>query len=204
MGASEADRGVHAGDAAYFLDVLRSRHSVAPKRLIAPGPSTAQLAAIVSAGFSAPDHCLLRPWRFVGIPNGKRAALGELFAHEKREWQPDAPEVEIEAERLRALNAPTLLAVLIEIVADHPKVPVEEQYISLGAAIENILLAAHALGFGAMLTSGRKVRSPLLRQAFCRAPSQHLVGFISIGTAASPPKSRTPMELADYFTEWRW
>lgn len=65
--------------------------------------------------------------------------------------------MEIEAERLRALNAPILPAVLIKIAADHPKVPVEEQYVSLGAAVENILLAAHALGFGAMLTSGRKV-----------------------------------------------
>src|SRR5690606_14693091 len=111
-------------------------------------------------------------------------------AEEKRQFQPDATEAEVEAERERAFNAPTLLAVLIDITTDVPKVPVHEQYISLGAAVGNVLLAAHALGYGAMLTSGRKIESPILQKAFCRSPRQRLVGFLSIGTPTRAAKPR--------------
>ncbi|HJV59715.1 MAG TPA: nitroreductase family protein [Albitalea sp.] len=36
--------------------------------------------------------------------------------------------------------------------------------VSMGAAIQNMLLGAHALGFGGGLTSGRAMSSPRLRQ----------------------------------------
>jgi nitroreductase len=117
----------HAGTCA-ILEVLRARRSVAPKRLIAPGPSPEALAAIIAAGLTAPDHCLLRPWYYVRIPDAKRAELGRLFAEEKRQHQPGASQDDVEKERARAFNAPTLVAVLLEIATDHAKVPVHEQY----------------------------------------------------------------------------
>lgn len=189
------------GVAAVF-DFLNSRRSIAPKRLTAPGPSPEELAMIVATGLTAPDHCQLRPWRFRRVPDTRRADLADLFAEEKRQFQPDATEAEVEAERERAFNAPALVAVLIDVTVDVPKVPVHEQYISLGAAVGNILLAAHALGYGAMLTSGRKIESPLLQKAFCSRPRQRLIGFLSIGTPTRAAKPRTPVALADHLADW--
>lgn len=186
-----------------FLDVLVSRRSVAPKRLCAPGPSQRELQQIVSAALTAPDHGRLRPWRFRLVAEEQRAALGELFAREKAQAEASAAPEAIEKERSRAFNAPTLLAVLLEARRDHPTVPLHEQYMSLGAAVQNMLLAAHALGYGAMMTSGRKLASNLLQFAFCVREGQSLVGFVSIGTAGAPPKPREPAPLCDHFGDWR-
>lgn len=187
---------------AAFLKTVSSRRSIGPKRLIAPGPSRDELDAIISAGLTAPDHCLLRPWRFLRIPDARRVALADLFAQEKRLTHPGATDLEVETERVRAFNAPTLIAIVIVLTENFPKVPIHEQYISLGAAVENILLAAHALGFGAIMTSGRKIESPLLQSAFCRTPSERLIGFLSIGTPTRAPKTRIPAVLGDHFADW--
>lgn len=189
-------------DAAAFLEILRSRRSIGPKRLVAPGPTSDQLAEIIAAGLTAPDHGLLRPWRFIRIPDAKRPVLAELFAEEKRLAHPDATETEIETERARAFNAPVVIAVMSVLTENLPKVPIHEQYISLGAAVQNILLAAHALGFGAIMTSGRKIEAALLQDAFRRTSSERLVGFLSIGTPTRPPKARVPVALGDCFTDW--
>ncbi len=185
-----------------FLSLICSRRSVAPRRLIAPGPSPDELTTIIATGLTAPDHCLLRPWHFAEIPDERRARLGQIFAEEKRSHQTDASDDEIEKERSRAFNAPTLVAVLLDVAHDHAKVPVHEQYMSLGASVQNILLAAHAMGYGAMLTSGRKALSPMLQQAFCELPSRRLVGFISIGTPSASPKPRTAVVLERHFSRW--
>lgn len=189
-------------DAAAFLEIVHSRRSIGPKRLTAPGPTPDQLTEIIAAGLTAPDHCLLRPWRFVRIPDAKRTALADLFAEEKRLTHPGATDAEIEAERARAFNAPVLIAVMIVLTENFPKVPVHEQYISLGAAVQNILLAAHALGFGAILTSGRKIEASMLQDAFRETPCERLVGFLSLGTPTRPPKTRLPATLHDHFTDW--
>lgn len=185
-----------------MLDLIRERRSIAPKRLIPPGPEGEELNAIVAAALTAPDHCALRPWRFVRVTDEQRVALGDLFAREKVMHEPGATESEIEKERGRAHNAPALIAVLLERMDDHPTTPVSEQLVSLGAAVQNILLAAHARGYGAMMTSGRKVRSGIVRDAFCRRPNQQLVGFISIGTPSGPPRPRREAALDEHFTVW--
>lgn len=197
----DQDQTVHA-DATAFLEVLGSRRSIGPKRLAAPGPTQDQLVEIIAAGLTAPDHGLLRPWRFVRVPDAKRPALAELFAEEKRQAHPGATDAEIETERARAFNAPALIAVMIVLTENYPKVPVHEQYISLGAAVQNILLAAHALGFGAIMTSGRKIETLTLQNAFRRTPSERLVGFLSIGTPVRLPKERVPAKLDDHFSDW--
>lgn len=186
-----------------LVDLLHSRRSVAPKRLAAPGPDEAALREIIGAALTAPDHCGLRPWKFLLVSTGQRERLGDLFAREKLEHEPGACAEDVDKERARAHNAPTLIAVLLEKVEGHPKVPVSEQLVSLGAAVQNLLLAAHAKGFGAMLTSGRKVASPMIQSAFCANPSQMLIGFISIGTPTEMPRPRRETHIEAHFDVWK-
>ena len=47
--------------------LLAARRHVGLRRLVAPGPDDAALARILGAAAQAPDHGLLRPWRFVQI-----------------------------------------------------------------------------------------------------------------------------------------
>jgi len=199
---AEFDTYASSGSATDFLTVLQSRRSTAPKRLVPPGPTRKEVARIVQAGLTAPDHGMLRPWKFLFVSRKKRELLGELFATEKRQYMPDASAEDIEKERVRAFNAPALIAVLLNPYPDHPRATIVDQYLSLGAAIQNILLAAHSMGYGAMMTSGRKIGSALLQNAFSPTGAQQLVGFISIGTPSSAPKPRDLPCLNEHFRDW--
>ena len=98
---------------------------------------------------------------------------------------PNACNAVIEAEGARALSGPVLLAIIATIQNDHLDIPPHEQWISVGAALQNILLAAEALGFAAKMVSGRRVRSPVLRSAFRLTENEHLVGLVMFGTASA-------------------
>ena len=84
-------------------------------------------------------------------------------------------------ERARSLGVPVTVAVAVRIDAGHPLAPPHEQWIAVGGAIANFLNAAHALGYGGKLLSGRKVRLPAVQAAFCE-PGETLVGWIVLGT----------------------
>jgi nitroreductase len=55
--------------------LMSSRQTVLPKRLVAPGPGAAELEQLFQAAAAAPDHDLINPWRFLIIPSHKRADL---------------------------------------------------------------------------------------------------------------------------------
>lgn len=186
------------------LALVCSRQSVAPRRLVSPGPSGDALAAIVAAAGSAPDHGALQPFRVIHVADASRDRLADVFVAAKRQRQPDAAKAVLDREREKALNAPTLLVACARLRADTTAVPVAEQLISVGAAIQNMLLAAHALGFGAILLSGEKTRQPLVRDAFGLGSAELLVGFISIGSiaAASPLPAKRRPAVASYFSTW--
>lgn len=187
---------------AFVIQQILSRKSVSPKHLHEPGPSGAEIELILQAALTAPDHCNLRAWRAVVIPPSRRGKLADVFETAKREECPAATGEDLEKARQKAWNGPALLAILLTPTEDHTQVTVEEQYIALGAALQNMLLAAEALGYGAMITSGRKTRSRALRNAFVRTPKENLVAFVTIGTRASLPKVRTPVSANSYLSCW--
>ena len=60
-------------------ELMQSRQTILPKRLLAPGPNPCQLNRILSAAATAPDHGQLVPWRFVLVPLSARVRLADSF-----------------------------------------------------------------------------------------------------------------------------
>ncbi|MDA5192856.1 nitroreductase family protein [Govanella unica] len=176
-----------------LADIL-NRTSVSAKRLLAPGPTADELEKIVTAGLTAPDHGGLRPWRFIHIPDERRAALADIFAA----IASDEPE----RARAKALNAPCLIAVVARLQPDNPKVPVREQYASVGAAITQMLLAANILGFGAIMLSGARCTDPRLLAALGLRGNEELMGFLSVGTVDGPVKPKPRPPLGNHLSVW--
>lgn len=94
--------------------LMASRQTVLPKRLVAPGPDAAELAQLFQAAAAAPDHDLINPWRFLIIPEHKRADLGDLFAAALLERDPSASTEQLEQARDKALRAPLLMLLIVE------------------------------------------------------------------------------------------
>ena len=111
-----------------------------------------------------------------------RHRLGEVFADALRRRQPDAADAALEQERRRPLRAPLLIAVAAKLDPQHAKIPEIEQILSTGAAVQNILLAAHAQGFGAKWLTGANAYDEHVKAALGLAADDRLVGFVHIGT----------------------
>ncbi|MDE2305035.1 MAG: nitroreductase family protein, partial [Gammaproteobacteria bacterium] len=80
------------------------------------------------------------------------------------------------------LRSPCLVVVGCVIRRDQPKVPEVEQLLAAGAAVQNLCLAAHALGYGAMWKTGPAAYEPEVKQAVGLAPQDHLVAILHLGT----------------------
>ena len=185
------------------LEAILTRQSVAPAFLREPGPEDAALERILAAGACAPDHGKLRPWRFIVIRGQARERLGEVFAAALLQRQPDAPAAAIEQERTRPLRAPLLIGVAARVAPEHPKIPEIEQILSTAAAAQNMLIAAHAQGFGAKWLTGVNAYDEHVRDALGLAPDDRLIGFIHIGTVDGSPPAVPHADAREHTVEWR-
>ena len=173
---------------------------VSAKALSEPGPTDSQIAALLEAGACAPDHGRLRPWRFLVVRGKAREELGDLFATVTRARQADATEDALERERRKPLRAP-LIVIVAAVLTAQSKIPEIEQLLSVGAAAQNILLAAHGLGFGAIWRTGETAYDPQIVEGLGLPREARIVGFLYIGSSASPPIARRPTSEANA-TEW--
>ena len=128
------------------LSHLLSRRSVSPKRLVEPGPTRSALNSLIGVALRGPDHGSLVPWRVIEFPRDVRPALARLFVEEKLRRSPNAGTEDLERARDHATHSPTLLAFVFA-PRQHREVPIEEQWLAAGAALGNLLMAAHASGF---------------------------------------------------------
>lgn len=174
---------------------LLERRSISPKRLAGPGPDDEAIDLMIQAALCAPDHGGLHPWRVLVFAPEQRAQLAELFAQEKLRRDPLAPAEDLRRAREHATRSPVLLGF---IVAPQPRtrVPEREQTLAAGAALGNLLNAAHQLGYGAILLSGERCYDRVLATALGLSPTESLAGFISLGSVihAPPPRKPTPPE----------
>ena len=134
-----------------FIDLLHRRVSCG--QLEAPAPAEWQLDAMFKAAFRAADHAQLRPWRFLVIEGEGLDKLGAIFVQAEEA----AGKMLDEKARKKALAKPRrapMIVVAIETTKPHDKVPEIEQILSAGAAVQNMLNAAFALGVGAMAGAG--------------------------------------------------
>jgi nitroreductase len=181
---------------AWVGDLIHGRQTVLPKRLVAPGPDAAQQRALFEAAAAAPDHEQRLPWRFVVVPDAQRARLAEAFAQALLDRDAGATPAQVAAARDKAYRAPFLALAVVRLDdADHD-VPAAERYVSLGCALQNLLLAAHAQGFGSALTSGQALRSARLHALFALGTEERAVCFVNVGTVAQarPRRARPAPE----------
>jgi len=100
------------------------------------------------------------------------------------------------------LRAPLVIAVVSR-VTKNPAAPEWEQVLSAGAACQNLIVAATALGYGAQWITEWYAYSNGVRQALHLADNERVAGFVYIGTAKEKPDERDRPELADIVTSWR-
>jgi nitroreductase len=160
------------------LEAILTRHSISkvksdqvPRKVI---------EELLHVAVQAPNHYQVRPWRFVVLMGKSRQSLGEVMAQSLKQQHPDLLDAALEKERAKPLRAPVLIAVGVDKSID-PRVLETENICSVAAAVENLLLAAHAEGLGAMWRTGPAARDPQVKKFLGFEPDQELLSFVYIG-----------------------
>ncbi len=174
---------------------------VSPTEIGDPAPDDETLRKIVAAALRAPDHGRLHPWRFISIRGDGRRRLGGIFASALQRRDPKATPEILERESQKPLRGPLLL-VAVARIAEPSKIPAVEQLLSVGAAAQNIMLASHALGFGAMWKTGDAAYDASVKEALGLEASEAIAGLIYIGTPKAAPKPPVPLDPADFIRNW--
>ena len=182
------------------MELLSSRRSVG--KLVEPAPDQATLDRVLDAALRAPDHGALRPWRVVLIRGDARRALGDLFAETLARHKPDATPEELDDARRKAARSPLVIAVAC-VVGSTAKIPEVEQLLSAGAVMHGLLLGFQAEGFGAVWKTGKNAYDPAVKARFGLRPTDHLVGFLYVGSVGVEPPAVPRPTRANHVVEWK-
>ena len=163
-----------------LFDAIASRSMA--KQLSGPGPTAEQIARLLEAANRAPDHGRLKPWRFVPVNGAERETFANAVAEARRDQIPAFTDEQMEIEREKIRRSPSILVAGCVVRKDIPKVPEIEQLIAVGAAVENLMLAANDLGIGAMWKTGPAAYSARVKAAVGLAADDHIVAIVHLGT----------------------
>ena len=182
--------------------LMATRRSGKARDLTAPGPDAAQLERILTAATRVPDHGKLAPWRFVVVPQGKRADFARLLQDAYAARAETVGRLAQEAVEQFAYQAPCLI-VALSTPAHASHIPIWEQELSAGAACQNLAIAAHAEGFVANWLSGWAAYSDKVLAAFGGGRDARIAGFFFIGTPSRELDERPRPALDAVVTEWQ-
>src|ERR1700732_145965 len=184
------------------IALLRTRRSLKPVELVAPGPSPADLDTLLTIASRVPDHGKLAPWRFIVFEGEPRLKAGEAIVAAFVAKYPDSKPEQIEFERERLARAPLVIAGVSR-AAPHVKIPQWEQMLSSGAAAMSLVIAAHALGFGATWITEWYAYDRSVLDALGLAPHEEIAGFVPTGPPTQTPEDRPRPALADIVTRFK-
>jgi len=195
-----------AGQAAEnaIMGALRARRS---SGRVKPDPlPRALIERVIEAATWAPNHHRTEPWRFVVVAGEARKRLAEVMvaslAGRLDEREDERAAALLEKERNKPLRAPALVAVAALPTDDARAVEVEE-VAAVAAAVQNMLLAAEALGLGAIWRTGDPAYDPNVKRFLGLPADAHLLAFVYLGYPEhAPPRVRPGDGDIGRFTSW--
>jgi nitroreductase len=179
------------------LDAILTRRSV--PQVTDRVPERRTVERLLEAAVRAPTHHLTQPWRFVVLAGEERDRLGRAWASGVERAGKDSSGIVA-----KALRAPLIVSVIERPKVHLPKVVEIEEHYATGAALQNILLAAHDMGLGAMLRTGPACAMPEVRKALRVHEGELIAGFVYLGYPVdSTERPLTRRTAAAELTEWR-
>jgi nitroreductase len=183
----------------HVADAIRERCSV--KRFTDAPVSREQIESLLAAAVLAPNHRLTEPWRFYVLGPNARDAYGRVLGGRKAKKiaDPVAAQATIEtvASEHRALPAMIVVAMAVN---SNPEIA-EEDYAAAMMAIQNLSLAAVAMGLGTAIKTGAVMTDPSARAAVGVREDERIVAIVNVGVPAELPAPK-PRKAAATHTIW--
>jgi nitroreductase len=172
-----------------LFDAIRNRRSVGKVK-----PDSIEkevIEQLLEAGTWAPNHHHTEPWKFFVLTGDGRKPLGRTLAEIAKEKMEnpttDDNQLLLKKAEEKALRAPVIITVAAS-PSEEPKVEYIEEIGAVNAAIQNMLLAAHALGLGAVWRTGKPCYHPKMKELFGLKGKEEVLGFIYVGYPDMPER----------------
>jgi nitroreductase len=180
-----------------LFEAIRNRRSIGK---VKPDPVDKELISkMLEAATWAPNHHHTEPWKFFVLTEEGRKPLGRILAKIAEETMGDQTESErqlfLKKQEEKVLRAPVIITVTVT-PSSNPRVEPIEEFGAVSAATQNMLLAAHALGLGAVWRTGKPCYHPKMKKLFGLGENGAVLGFIYVGYPDLPERKigRVPFE----------
>jgi nitroreductase len=187
------------------VEAIRTRRSYG--RMTQDRPPREVIERILDAAVCAPNHYLTAPWRFIVLTGEARELLGRAQQVALRQTfsGPDAPEhrAALEKELAKPLRSPVVVVVAVEKSTLEKAVWLED-VCATAAAVQNLLLAAHAEGLAAIWRTGETAYSPEVKEALHLSADAQVLGVVYLGypDRSQPPAARPPRTAPARWLGW--
>jgi nitroreductase len=207
-----------------FLDLSLSRRSI--RKFEEREIPDQDLEYFIQAAVSAPSGCNSQCWRFIAVKDRETITRIETAVIQKTEAVLAVKRHELTAEYLTAKRKaagffakaplaiavfmtkakffdPILIAALKEQGYDEEniiKLYANYDLLSVGAAIQNMLLAIHEKGYGACWMNEPAIAGAEINRILGVPPDERFISLIPVGYPAYTPRTKAMKNLAEVFS----
>jgi nitroreductase len=168
------------------MEAIRNRRTIGKSTGDVPRETIREL---IEAATWAPNHKLTQPWRFVVLAGSARERLGEVWGNAAAAAaDPAVRDAVREGEAKKLLRSPVVIVASTR--TDENPVMAEEDLTATAAAVQNLLLAAHANGLSAAWKTGKIVYSDPVKAFLGLDPTDRIVAFVYLGAVAKEEPAR--------------
>ncbi|HET8650911.1 MAG TPA: nitroreductase [Gemmatimonadales bacterium] len=159
------------------------------------------IEVLLDAFVQAPNHRMTQPWRFYVLGPKARRAYGEALGARKARKVDDPEAARAVVEKVAAAEAALPAAIAVSMTLDENPEVREEDYAATMMGVQNLMLAALAIGLGSHLKTGAVMDDPRARAAVGVPAGERIVAIIHLGEAAAEPEPK-PRRPAAELTTW--
>lgn len=181
--------------------IITHRRSIG--KLSTPAPSIEEIKDLLTLAMTAPDHKQLKPWRFVLLTGDQLDKFGQVLCKAAQKLASDKGDVLDDNAQAKFINMPKRAPMILVAISDyqqHPKVPIFEQDLSMGACIQNFLLLLTAYNYQSIWRTGELIDSECVRLFFDVKDNNKIAGFIYIGTSDIIMPERKAVAVDQFLT----
>jgi nitroreductase len=181
------------------LEAIAQRRSI--KRFTDRAVTREEIERLLAAAALAPNHRMTQPWRFYVLGPEARRAYGAALGDRKARRMEDAEAGRMVRDKVAGEHAavPAMIAVAMR-EDENPEIRTED-YAAVMMAVQNIGLAAVALGLGTHIKTGAVMDDPAARAAAGVPDGEKIVAVVNVGEPAEVPSPK-PRDDAASHTTW--
>ncbi|HET8573519.1 MAG TPA: nitroreductase [Edaphocola sp.] len=164
--------------------VVRRRRTVKPGRMNGKKIAETDIRDLMQLADWAPTHGRTEPWRFVVLEGEAFKSFSQQHAELYRGHMPAEKFREDKYDGLRNnyQTASHLIIIVMKRTTDG-KIPEDEEYAAVAAAVQNLLLGASAKEIAAIWSTGGMATKPSMKPLLGLGGEDRVVGFLYLGYA---------------------